>query len=167
MGIKFPGEVFTPQKPDLENLESFDNTIVGGVEKFGSVSSDVVALSDVVAKAGDTMTGQLIINNGGLQLSSEIYLNRTSVAASYSTVAKDIYIGVTNTDSARTITLSSVDTEDKRIIIVNDESGGAGTNNITVDTQGAQTIDGAASVAIATNYGSVRLISDGTNWFTW
>ncbi len=43
---------------------------------------------------------------------------------------------------------------------------GATTNNITIDTEGSETIDGASSVSITTNYGSVTLASNGTNLFT-
>lgn len=59
MAIVFPGEQGAPLKPDLENIESFDNSQVGGVEKFGAISSGVVSLEDVVAKSGDTMEGTL------------------------------------------------------------------------------------------------------------
>ena len=74
-------------------------------------------------------------------------------------------IGVTDTAAARTITLSSFDNKEGNVIIVKDESGGAATNNITVDTEGAETIDGAASQVINANYGVLRLYSNGTNWF--
>ena len=167
MAIKFPGEIFPPTRPDLETIESFDNSVVGGVEKFASVSTTVVSLADVVAKAGDTMTGQLIINSGGLSMQSELFLNRTSVAADYLSARSDIYIGVTDTSAARAITLDSTDVENERILVVKDESGAAGTNNITIQTQGSETIDGAATNVISANHGVVRLISDGSNWFAW
>ena len=53
-----------------------------------------------------------------------------------------------------------------RILIIKDESGTAGTNNITVDPAGIQTIDGASSATISTNYGSLRLYCTGTKWMT-
>lgn len=59
MAIVFPGEPGAIEKPDLENIESFDNSQVGGVEKFGAISSGVVDLGDVVLKSGDTMGGTL------------------------------------------------------------------------------------------------------------
>ena len=59
MAIVFPGEPGAPLKPDLENIESFDNSQVGGVEKFGAISSGAIDISDVVAKSGDTMEGTL------------------------------------------------------------------------------------------------------------
>lgn len=49
--------------------------------------------------------------------------------------------------------------------VVKDESGAAAANNITVDTQGAETIDGAATDVINTNFASIGYYTDGTNWF--
>lgn len=61
--IVFPGESFSPLKPDLESIESFDNSQVGAIEKFSTVSTGVISITDVVAKSGDTMTGTLIFDN--------------------------------------------------------------------------------------------------------
>lgn len=52
------------------------------------------------------------------------------------------------------------------LFTVNDESGGAGTNNITISTEGLATIDGAATIKITADYGTLRLYSNGTNLFT-
>jgi hypothetical protein len=65
-----------------------------------------------------------------------------------------------------TVTLASAMVEDGAEVIVKDEAGDAGTNAITVATEGGETIDGAASQDIASNYGVLRLYSDGTNWYT-
>jgi hypothetical protein len=47
---------------------------------------------------------------------------------------------------------------------VKDKSGNANTYNITV-TPASGTIDGAASYTISANYGRVRFLCDGTNYF--
>lgn len=39
-----------------------------------------------------------------------------------------------------------------------------GTGTLTIDPSGAETIDGAATHALATQYQSVTIVSDGTNW---
>lgn len=75
----------------------------------------------------------------------------------------DYYVGVTSTAAPRTITLPAA--RDGRVIIVKDQSGAAGTNNITV-VPASGTIDGAANYVINSNYGLKGFISDGTNWFT-
>ena len=50
--------------------------------------------------------------------------------------------------------------------IIQDEFGNANTNNITIQTEGAQTINGGATTSITTNYGTLIVYSDGSNWFT-
>ncbi len=51
--------------------------------------------------------------------------------------------------------------------LIKDESGGAATNNITIATTSSQTIDGASTKVINTNYGVARVFSNGSNWFTY
>lgn len=75
-------------------------------------------------------------------------------------------IAITNSSAPRTVTLQTADTVAGREYIINDEGGQAGTFNITVDTQGSQTIDGKTSVPIVADHGSLNVYSDGVNWFT-
>jgi len=88
-------------------------------------------------------------------------------AATYSTLAEDHIIHVTYTATAAVtaLTLPTAQTKSGRLIIVKDAAGNAATNNITIDTQGSETIDGAATYVINTNYGKVTLYSDGSNWY--
>jgi hypothetical protein len=69
--------------------------------------------------------------------------------------------------SACTIILPTLAVNDNRLIYIFDASGNAGTNNITIDTQGSETINGAASIAIAANFGGARIYARGGNWFAW
>ena len=91
------------------------------------------------------------------------YVKKTSA---YTATEDDAIVGVDTTSSAVTVTLGSDLVSEGRIIIIKDVGGNAGTNNITIATEGSETIDGAASTSISTNYGVVRLFSDGTNWFS-
>lgn len=93
-------------------------------------------------------------------------LKTIATATSYNVLTTDYYIGVTSTASARTITLPDVaNVVDGQTFYVKDESGGAAANNITVDSV-AGNIDGAASKAIASNYGSLQIIKRASNYFT-
>jgi hypothetical protein len=92
--------------------------------------------------------------------------NVTRVATSYSATNDDLVIAVTDTSAPRTITIpsSSIKFTD-RVFKIYDESGLSGTNNITISTEGSETINGSATYTIATNYGYVHFISNGSNLF--
>ncbi len=77
----------------------------------------------------------------------------------------------TGTGADHTLTLSTVDIEKGTpehplSILIKDEGGGASANPITVATEGSQTINGKSTYVIGTNYGEIRLYSNGTNLFT-
>lgn len=87
--------------------------------------------------------------------------------ASYQTTEHDYNVAVTDTAAPRTVTIASAFIKkENAVVTVSDESGGAAANNITVATEGAETINGAATATIAANYGAVRLRSDGANLYT-
>lgn len=91
---------------------------------------------------------------------------RTATAISYTVLTTDYLISVTDTTSARTITLptaASVGTS--QFYIIKDESGGAATNNITVNVTGGGNIDGATTFVINVNYGGATFYSNSTQWF--
>lgn len=85
--------------------------------------------------------------------------------ATYTAKAGDRVIGV-NRAGVVTVTLPTAQLRPGRIYTVKDESGAAAANNITVATEGSETIDGAATDTIADNYGAKAYYSDGSNWFT-
>lgn len=172
--------IVTPSSTDTFTNKTFDANGTGN-----SISNiDVADLAD--GTDGELITwdasgnpatvptgtsGQVLTSNGAgaaptfQNAATANSYDRTATAVSVQTSGGGIY-GVTDTSAARTITLATADTTDGLVIMVKDESGGAATNNITVDTQGAETIDGASSIAISANYGVLRMYSDGTNWFT-
>jgi len=41
----------------------------------------------------------------------------------------------------------------------------ASTNTITIDPNGTETIDGASTFALSTQYASATIVTDGSNWF--
>ena len=75
------------------------------------------------------------------------------------TATTDCYVGV-NVASASVVNLPTG--VNGQIFIIADESGAAGTNNITI----VGTVDGAVNPVINTNYGSMRIYSNGTAFFT-
>lgn len=93
--------------------------------------------------------------NATLYTYGSIGSNPTNTATSYTiATSTDNYIRVTNTSSARTITLPLCNGKTLgNQYTVKDTSGGAGTNNITVQGNGSDLIDGASTKVINTNYG--------------
>jgi hypothetical protein len=86
-------------------------------------------------------------------------------AATYTAKAGDRLIGV-NRSGAVTITLPSDQLIAGRTCTIKDESGSASANNITLATEGSETIDGSATDTISEDYGSKTYYSDGSNWFS-
>ena len=85
----------------------------------------------------------------------------------YSASAVDYLIGITSLSYAPTIGLPRPSLIGPgKTYIIKDEVGGALTTNITIRSVGEETINGAATNTIITNYGAVTLYSDGANWFT-
>lgn len=92
-----------------------------------------------------------------------IQMTRTGAGANYTVLATDHTIGVSSTAAPRTITLPAAGRVQGQRYEIKDESGGAGTNNITVSGNGAN-IDGASTYVINTNYGSVTVYWTGSAW---
>lgn len=87
--------------------------------------------------------------------------NQVSVAANIT--LRDKIIHMVDTSAARTLTLPSPDV--RLYIPIKDVTGSASTNNITIATPAAETIDGDASYLIDSDYMGVAVVSDGTNYF--
>lgn len=81
------------------------------------------------------------------------------------TIQRDEIILNSNASTSVTYTLPLANLyHENRIYTIKDISGTAKTNNITIQRQGSDTIDGTTSVVINANYGSVSFYSDGTTW---
>jgi hypothetical protein len=92
-------------------------------------------------------------------------VQRTAVAADYAVTDGDYYVAVTDTTAERIVTLPAALRKTGRVHVIKDESGRAAEHPIVVKAQPGETIDGAGSVKIGTNYGVLRIISNGQNWF--
>jgi len=64
-----------------------------------------------------------------------------------------------------TVTLSDADTIDGKKVKIVDSTGNAGTNTITIQTQGSQTINGEPDALIDQDFEGVTLQSDGSDFF--
>ena len=137
---------------------------------------------DIDASAGESVPTIIAPDTGsgewelasvkvGIVTLQGLIVHRTAVgAADYnpSALTTDYIIAMTDTAAARAVTISTEDedsgsTNNPRIIIIKDESGGAGAHNITVTLESGGNIDGAASYIIDQNYLCISLYLDGTN----
>ncbi len=137
-----------------------------GVSIYGTEGEPSI---DATARILQNTSGQTVLDySSTLKVEGGLQVGLTETATSYTTTIKDTIVGVDNTSAARTITLISNATAGKGFLItIKDESGGAATHNITVAAGGSDTIDGAATKVISTNYGSLRLYGNGAGaWFT-
>ena len=94
--------------------------------------------------------------------------NTTTVAsATYDLLASDdiVLVTYTATGAVTSLTLPTAQVVAGRTIVIKDVGGSAGTNNITIDTEASETIDGAATLALDSDYESATLVSDGANWY--
>ena len=90
-----------------------------------------------------------------------------NTAISTTLLATDYRINVTSTAAARTITIPSTFVSTLgRSFEIWDSSGGAGLTPIILDTAGAETINGNASIQCVTAANGMSYVySDGTNWW--
>lgn len=90
---------------------------------------------------------------------------RTATAIDYAVLLTDDLIAVTSTAAIRTMTLPTVATAGAgKTYTFKDESGAAGTNNIIIDGNGAELVDGNPSVSITEDYGAITVYCSGTAW---
>jgi hypothetical protein len=75
------------------------------------------------------------------------------------------FVGVDTSASVGAITLPDPLTFDTRTLVIKDTTGQANVRNITVSAPVGHTIDGVGSKVINTAYGSLRVFSQGSNWW--
>tara|TARA_R100000234_G_C4943994_1_gene154205 strand:- start:57 stop:470 length:414 start_codon:yes stop_codon:yes gene_type:complete len=90
---------------------------------------------------------------------------RVKKEASDTAASTDHFIGVDTGSQAVTITLpATTSVTVGKIFLVKDEGGNAGTNNITVATTGDVNIDGSSSIILDSDYASISVYYNGTEW---
>ena len=118
---------------------------------------------------GDAAADTLTVN-ATVYIQAGQNINVTTVnAATYDLLTTDYVLNVTYTVTGpvTSLTLPTAQTVDGRIIHIKDAGGLAGTNSITVDTQGSETIDGNSTYVLNTNHEAISIYSDGTNWYVY
>ena len=87
-----------------------------------------------------------------------------TAAGPYNVTGSDEIIIINQTvGAAITVNLPAIGTTGRELII-KDGKGDAGTNNITIDGNGAETIDGLTTQVLNGDYWSLSLVDNGTEW---
>jgi hypothetical protein len=89
---------------------------------------------------------------------------RTATSTPVTVVAATDYTVVTNLTVPGAVAVNLPAGVAKQVFVIVDGKGDAATNAITIDGNGAETINGAANYVINENYGGVILQFDGTGW---
>ena len=87
------------------------------------------------------------------------YIRNLSNVSSNTTTSGDDFYSVDTSGGSVTLTLSSSDAETGRVIHVKRN----GTQKVTIDTQGSETIEGRSSAQLGSDEESVRLVYNGAN----
>lgn len=92
-----------------------------------------------------------------------IRAGKSNVSVSSDVTLTDQAIHLVSTAAARSLTLPAPAAS--MYIVLKDVTGSCQTNNITINPNGAQTIDGSATYVVDWNYAAVIIVSDGTNYY--
>lgn len=142
----------------------------GNIVAIGSVTS-VMDVVTVGATSSHVNIGSFL--NGVSSVTLQAYNNyaafpkgqvvavTTPGAYPYTTLSTD-YVILVDSSAARTITPMASPTTGQ-VYVIKDNAGSAATNAITITPSG-KNIDGLASRTINSNYGSVTIVYNGTQW---
>lgn len=181
---RFYGEDSAGNKTEYAKLESVivdpTNGSEGGGWKLWVYDSSENDLTEYIIANGengtlDFLQSTLVLDwfNGNISLNGSTTINNSLTLENLDIVGNTTITSggsgsfySIDTSSARTVTFnSSAIAIAGRFWVIKDITGSAGTNNIVISTQGSEKIDGADTYTINTNYGVVRLYSDGSNLF--
>lgn len=130
----------------------------GGVDTF-----EVRYHKDITDTNGNVVYSQSDGHVPRPQVDDAIVRSSTKTAA-YTTSDEEFVPVDPSGTGGLTITLASADVTSGNEIIIKDVGGAASSNNITVATEGSETIDGDSTKSIDVDHGSVIVVGDGTNW---
>jgi hypothetical protein len=140
-----------------------------GHATVGTANNTLTVYDD--AATGIEVSGHLHV--GGLFVTDAAQIIETIVmqagaAHAITVAATDHFIGVDCSAAGKAVNLPAAATAGAgRVLIIKDQSGNAGANNITITPNGAEKIDEAATHVISSNYGSVTLVCTGTAGNEW
>jgi len=148
----------TSGTPAITALASDGQLIIGS-------SAGAPAAATLTAGTGIAITNDH--NTITIATTGTTFLNVTPLthaSSPYTVLSTDDFLAITGSVGAFTVKLPNAPTTG-RVIVIKDTNGVAATDNIAVTTVGGTvTIDGQTTYTMATNYQSVSVIFDGSNY---
>lgn len=173
-------DISTAQTLTNKSIDSDNNTITNivnaDIKAAAAIALDKLAATTVsralvsdgsgFVSAATTTATEIGYVNGvtssiQTQLDSKLEQTVTTDSGTFNADADSITI-VDTSGGAATITLPDPSTTE--YVTIKDNGSGE-VNNITINQNSSETIDGSTSHVISSNYGSAKLVSDGTNWY--
>jgi len=120
------------------------------------------------SSTGMETSGYLKVSGSAIFGAGITHKRSAITAATYTILVTDYYIGADTSSNTITLTLPAASAAGSgKTYVIKDEGGNAAANAITVDGNGTETVDGAATVDVTSPYGALNLYSDGSNWFVY
>ena len=113
--------------------------------------------SEVLQTDGSGVLSWVAQSGGGLTVETQ--------ASTTALSGTNKFVKANSSGGAITLTLPAAATAGSGAIFVVKDIGNASTNAVTLEGNGSETIDGALNKIIATNYASIEVVCDGSNWF--
>ena len=133
-----------------------------GTEPTAGVDDDYAVNEQPVAEWDNWINKALSNDIGNVTTFSNRLINVVTKTTTYTALSTDRYILADVTAGGFTITLPTAASIDGVDYIV--KKVDSTTNVVTIDANGAETIDGGSDLSIAQQYTSYTVVSDGSNW---
>jgi len=149
------------------NKGGTDDVIVGTSSDFATATGDTdekIPLFDFDTD-GSGVTSVTDRRTVGKTVDGRFVHNTNTISSNYTTSGEQILF-VDTSGSAVTITLSTTDLDKGSEVVVADSGSNAGTNSITIQTEGSASINGVTSITVGNDDSAAALASDGTDWYT-
>ena len=105
--------------------------------------------------------------SGSGTLTAPVTVTYRTVSSTDDLESTDYFVAVDTSGGAFTLTLLQAGMSSNQIFAIKDIGGACSTENLTIDTSGAATIDGNATYTINVNYGAINLLYDGTDFWVY
>ena len=118
----------------------------------------------VVADVGATWTADLRTLGDNSSVASALNIVEPTASPYVVQTSDQVVLVNPSPPVAFAVTLPAGATHTTRRLYVKDKTGNASSTNVTITAGGGETIDGAASVTLASDFGAVTLVFNGTEW---